>query len=75
MTARKYDISQAIDVTDYEFRGNQQGAAEAIGAKKILVTEDIRRLPQYLINQIHAAGYQYSKIGRTTYVKNVFALY
>lgn len=72
----KYDINQAIDASDYDYRGNQKQAADTVNAKKILVTADVRgRLPQYLRKQIADAGYRFVKIGYTTYVKNVFALY
>jgi len=76
MANRKYDLNQAIDVDEYEFVGNQKHFPEAQHAKKILVTADIRgKLPKYLKQQIAAAGFKVKKIGYTTYVKNVFALY
>lgn len=76
MTNRKYDISQAVDVKDYEFAGCQKEQADRLSAKKILVTSDIGgRLPLYLLKQIEDAGMNVEKIGYTTYVKNIFALY
>lgn len=72
----KYDIKQAVNVKDYEFKGRQKIFADKCNAKKILVTSDLGgNLPKYLKKQISDAGYEYEKIGYTTYVKNVFALY
>ena len=72
----KYDIKQAVNYDDYEFTGNQKTKADLVKAEKILVTSDLGgRLPLYLQKQIAENGYQYKKIGHTSYVRNVFALY
>lgn len=77
--AKAFNIAeQTATVSEYAFAGRQAERARELNVERVFTWRDVqgnvRRLPQYVLHAISAAGYEAHCLGGTTYSHSVIGL-